>query len=182
MTIEALAITPNPTEFAPYYGKYTSLVKSDNIVKTLETQAEHPKALFRVLGEQQADFRYAPDKWSVRQMLGHVIDSERIFSYRALRIARGDKTPIEGFEQDGYVSNAPFERSTLAELLEEFAVVRRATVLLFRNLSAEAWTRRGIASDNEVSVRALAYIIAGHELHHNGVLNQRYLPALKASR
>src|SRR5215831_6403671 len=108
MTIEALAITPNPTEFAPYYGKYTSLVKSDNIVKTLETQAEHPKALFRVLGEQQADFRYAPDKWSVRQMLGHVIDSERIFSYRALRIARGDKTPIEGFEQDGYCQQRTF--------------------------------------------------------------------------
>jgi uncharacterized damage-inducible protein DinB len=182
MTTQHLAIAPDTTEFAAYYGKYTSRVKSDNIVKTLEAQAQQSEAVFGALTEAQSSFRYAPDKWSIRQMLGHVIDAERIFSYRALRIARGDKTPIEGFEQDDYVRNAPFERCTLAELLDEFAVVRRATVLLFRSLPADAWVRRGIASNNEVTVRALAYIIAGHELHHTAVLNEKYLPVLKASR
>lgn len=182
MTTEPLAIAPDSTEFAPYYGKYTSLVNSDNIIATLETQAQRSRAAYQTLTEEQSSFRYAPDKWNIRQTLGHVVDTERIFSYRALRIARGDKTPIEGFEQDDYVRNAPFEHCTMAELLDEFAVVRRATVLLFRSLPADAWRRRGIASNNEVSVRALAYIIAGHELHHIAVLNEKYLPALKASR
>ena len=182
MKTPPLATAPDSTEFAPYYGKYTSLVKGDNIIATLETQAERSQAAFGSLTETQSNFRYAPDKWSIRQMLGHVVDAERIFSYRALRIARGDQTPIEGFEQDDYVRNGPFEHCTLAELLDEFAVVRRATLLMFRSLPADAWTRRGIASNNEVSVRALAYIIAGHELHHIEVLNQRYLPPLKASR
>jgi uncharacterized damage-inducible protein DinB len=182
MTAQHLAIAPDSTEFAPSYGKYTSLVKSENIVKTLEAQAQQSEGVFGALTEEQSSFRYAPDKWSIREMLGHVVDAERIFSYRALRIARGDKTPIEGFEQDDYVANAPFERCTLAELLDEFTAVRRATVLLFHSLPADAWTRRGIASNNDVSVRALAYIIAGHELHHIAVLNEKYLPALKASR
>jgi DinB superfamily len=182
MMTGSLAIAPDSTEFAPYYGKYISLVKSDNIIATLEAQGRRSQDVYGSLTEAQSGFRYAPDKWSIRQMLGHVVDAERIFSYRALRIARGDKTPIEGFEQDGYVLNGPFEHCTLAELSDEFALVRRATVLLFRGLPAESWTRRGIASNNEVSVRALAYIIAGHELHHIEVLNQKYLPALKASR
>src|SRR5512147_325591 len=141
MTTQPLAIAPDSTEFAPYYGKYVSRVKSDNLVKTLEAQAQQSQTVFGALSEAQSSFRYAPDKWSIRQVLGHVVDSERIFSYRALRIARGDKTPIEGFEQDDYVRNAPFERNTLAELLDEFAVVRRATVLLFRGLPPDAWTR-----------------------------------------
>lgn len=178
----SLAVAPESTEFAPYYARYISLVKSENIVATLETQAQRTQKVFGSLTEEQSGFRYALDKWSIRQVLGHVVDAERIFSYRALRIARGDETPIEGFEQDGYVLNGPFEHCTLAELLEEFAVIRRATVLLFRYLPAESWTRRGIASNNEVSVRALAYIIAGHELHHIEVLNQKYLPGLKAAR
>jgi uncharacterized damage-inducible protein DinB len=182
MTTESFAIAPDATEFAPYYGKYTSRVKTENIIATLESQAVQTKALFGAVSEADAGFRYAPEKWSIRQMLGHVTDSERIFSYRALRIARGDKTPIEGFEQDDYVRNAPFERCTLNELLNEFAAVRDATVRLFRSFDQGAWTRRGVASSNEVSVRALAYIIAGHELHHIEVLRERYLPALKGAR
>jgi DinB family protein len=180
MIAEPPVTAPGATEFAPYYGKYISRVKSENIVKTLEEQ--QTPAAFGALTEAQSAFRYAPDKWSIRQMLGHVIDAERIFSYRALRIARGDKTPIEGFEQDDYVTNGPFEHCTLAQLLDEFATVRRATALLFRSFDAQAWARRGTASNNEVSVRALAYIIAGHELHHIEVLREKYLPALKASR
>lgn len=182
MTTEPFAIAPDASEFAPYYGKYTSRVKTENIVATLESQGERTQAVFGGVSEADAGFRYAPEKWSIRQMLGHVADAERIFSYRALRIARGDTTPIEGFEQDDYIRNAPFERCTLRELLNEFAAVRAATVLLFRSLDHNAWMRRGIASNNEVSVRALAYIIAGHELHHIEVLKEKYLPALKASR
>jgi hypothetical protein len=182
MSPNPAVVAPDPSEFAPYYGRYISLVKSDDIVRTLEIQIGITQLLLGSLSEVDAGFRYAPDKWSIRQILGHIMDAERIFSYRALRISRGDSTPIEGFEQDGYVTHAPFERCTMAELIEEFATVRRATVFLLRNLQPEAWTRRGIASDNEITVRALAYIIAGHEVHHMEMLRQKYLPALKASR
>lgn len=182
MSANPAAVAPETSEFAPYYGKYTSRVKSADIVATLEAQIEETRSVLGSLSAAESESRYAPDKWSIRQMLGHVIDTERIFSYRALRIGRGDKTPIEGFEQDGYVSNGPFEHRSMAELLDEFATVRRATVFLFRSLDAAAWSRRGMASNNEVTVRALAYIIAGHELHHMDVLRQKYLPALKASR
>jgi hypothetical protein len=108
-------------------------------------------------------------------MVGHVIDTERIFAYRALRIARNDPTPMEGFEQDDYVRYGGFAASSLVDLMEEFACVRRASVWLFRKLSPEAWMRRGIASQNEISVRAIAYVIAGHELHHRQVLREKYL-------
>lgn len=131
--------------------------------------------LFERLTDQQADYRYAPEKWSVKEVLGHVIDTERIMGYRALRIARGDKKPMEGFEQDDYVRVAQFGHRTLAGLVEEFNAVRRATLLLFQNLEPQAWTRRGIANEKEVSVRALAYIIAGHELHHRNILQEQYL-------
>lgn len=115
-------------------------------------------------------------------MLGHMNDTERIMSYRALRIARGDATPIEGFEQDDYVRNGPFARSALAGLIEDYIAVRRATISLFRNLDQAAWTRRGVASKNEVTVRALAYIIAGHELHRRGILEGRYLKQVSGDR
>ena len=182
MSANPAAIAPDPSEFAPYYGKYTSLVKSDDIVATLEAQIGNTKSMLSSVTDAESAFRYSADKWSIRQMLGHVIDTERIFSYRALRIARGDQTPIEGFEQDDYVRNGPFEDRSLAELMDEFVTVRRATVFLLRSLKPEAWTRRGVASNNEVTVRALAYIIAGHELHHMDVLREKYLPAVKALR
>jgi uncharacterized damage-inducible protein DinB len=182
MNANPTAIAPDESEFAPYYAKYTSRVKSEDIVATLEAQIEKSTAVLGKITESESAFRYASNKGSIRQMLGHMIDTERIFSYRALRIARGDKTPIEGFEQDDYVSNGPFEHRTMAELLDEFKTVRRASVFLFRGLGREAWTRRGIASNHEVTVRALAYIIVGHEVHHMEVLSQKYLPALKAPR
>jgi hypothetical protein len=107
-------------------------------------------------------------------VLGHICDSERIFAYRALRISRGDRTPIEGFEQDDYVRNSPFAQRPLAEVIEDYIAVRRATLTLLRNLDEAAWTRRGIANKNEVSVRAIAYTTAGHELHHRRILEQKY--------
>jgi uncharacterized damage-inducible protein DinB len=129
--------------------------------------------LFSV-ADDEAITPYAPGKWTVKQVLGHIIDAERIFSYRALRIARDDNTPLPGFEQDDYVANADFNSLSLTELLQEYSAVRRATILLFRHLPADAWTRRGTASDNEVTVRALAYIIAGHDQHHYRILCERY--------
>jgi len=147
---------PQAGEYDPYYDRYISLVESDDIIGLLEKQAPETATLFKS-ASAKADFRYAPGKWSVKEMLGHVNDTERIMTYRALRVARGDKTPIEGFEQD------------------EFADIRIATVSFFRHLDAEAGLRRGVANKNEISARALAYIIAGHELHHRRVLKEKYL-------
>jgi hypothetical protein len=165
---------PQADEYNPYYGRYISLVGSDDIVGLLEKQAPETATLFRS-ANTQADFRYAPGKWNVKEVLGHINDTERIMAYRALRIARGDKTPIEGYEQDDYVRDGNFGQRSVDNLIEEFADVRTATVALFRNLDAENGLRRGIANKNEVSVRALAYIIAGHELHHRQVLQEKYL-------
>lgn len=165
---------PEPSEYAPYYGKYISLVPGD-VVAALEDQPHETLALLSGLSEEQADFRYAPGKWTVKEMLGHVIDTERIFAYRALRFARKDATPLASFEQDGYVLAGDFGGRRLADLIDEFVCVRRSSVWLFRSLSPEAWMRRGIASENPISVRALAYIIAGHELHHRRILREKYL-------
>lgn len=171
---------PDPSEYASYYGKYIALVPGKNIVAALEDQPRETKVLLSELSEEQGDYRYAPGKWSIKEILGHVIDAERVFSYRALRFARNDQTPLPSFEQDDYVRSANFADYGLEDLVEEFIAVRRATVLLFRNLSAEAWMRRGIASGNPVSVRAIAYIVAGHELHHRRVLREKYVAGAKA--
>jgi hypothetical protein len=165
---------PQAGEYNPYYDRYISLVESDDIIGLLEKQAPETATLFKSAGAK-ADFRYAPGKWSVKEMLGHVNDTERIMTYRALRVARGDKTPIEGFEQDDYVRDGNFGQRTLADLIEEFADVRTATVSFFRHLDSESGLRRGVANKNEISARALAYIIAGHELHHRRVLKEKYL-------
>jgi len=168
---------PDETEYAPYYGKYMSLVSGDDILKALSDQVSETLTLLRSVPESQAGFRYADGKWSVRELVGHMIDSERIFAYRALRFARNDTTPLPGYEQDDYILNASFDACSLGDLAAEFESVRRATLFLFKHLDGEAWMRRGVASENEVSVRALAYIIAGHELHHMGILRDRYLSA-----
>jgi len=165
---------PDASEYAPYYGQYISLVKGD-VLRALEDQIPATSALLERLSDQQADYCYAPGKWSIKEVLGHLADTERIMSYRALRMARGDQKPLAGFEQDDYVRAAGFGHRTLAGLLEEFNAVRRATLALFQNLEPEAWTRRGIANEKEVTVRALAYIIAGHELHHRKILQEKYL-------
>lgn len=175
VVLPALSIArPEPGEYAPYYDRYISLIPGTEILATLESQRRQMMLLLSGRDEADGDLRYAPDKWSAKQLLGHVCDTERIFAYRALRIARGDRTPIEGFEQDDYVSNGPFAQLPISEIIDEYIAVRRATLTLLRNLDEPAWTRRGIASKNEVSVRALAYIIAGHELHHRRILEEKY--------
>lgn len=166
---------PAADEYASYYSKYTSLVPDGDIVTALAEQVETTLALLRTLTDEQGNSRYAPGKWSIKELIGHIIDAERIFAYRALRIARGDQTPLPGFEQDDYIPNANFDARQLADLAAEFETVRQSTLFLLRNLSEEAWLRRGVASDNPVSVRALAHIIAGHELHHMEILRSRYL-------
>jgi hypothetical protein len=176
-TNELASTRPESNEYAPYYGKYISLVPEGDILVTLESQLPVTLSLF-ARPESGGDFRYAPGKWSVKEALGHVIDAERVFSYRALRISRNDKTPLAGFDQDDYVKYGPFAHCTLESLVDEFASVRKATVSLFRALDDAAWTRRGVASNNEVTVRALAYMIAGHELHHRHIFQEKYFPSL----
>ncbi len=165
----------SPSEYAPYYERYIGLVPPRPILEVLKTQIGGTLDLLRALPEAKGDHRYARGKWSVKEVVGHLADSERVFGYRALRIARNDPTPLPGFEQDDYVRDGGFGARTLLDLAGEFETVRRATVSLFESLNEEALDRRGTASGNPVSARALAYIIAGHERHHRNVLEERYL-------
>lgn len=167
--------TPEPNEYAEYYGKYISLVPDGDINATLAAQFEDTLKLLRSIPESKALHAYAPGKWTIKQAIGHVTDTERIMSYRALRIGRGDTINLPGFEQDNFVANTDFNARTLADLIDEFAAVRQATRHLFKHFSDAEWQRIGTASDNPVSARALAYIIAGHELYHNALLRERYL-------
>jgi DinB family protein len=166
---------PVAGEFLPYYERYIALVPEGDVLSTLETQMNETQALLGGLPASISTYRYAPGKWSVNEVIGHLIDSERIFCARALRFARKDPTPLPGFEQDDYVRNSKFDAYPLAELASEMEAVRRASVFLFKHLEEPAWMNRGIANNAEVSVRALAYIIAGHELHHREILHTRYL-------
>jgi uncharacterized damage-inducible protein DinB len=166
---------PEQSEFLPYYARYIDLVGAGDILATLATQMRETQALLRDLPSSMATHRYAPGKWSVNEVIGHMIDAERIFSTRALRFARNDTQALPGFEQDDYVANAVFDRYPLADLTSELNAVRQSTVFLLSHLADDAWMRRGVASGAEVSVRALAHIIAGHELHHREILRTRYL-------
>jgi hypothetical protein len=165
---------PEPGEYAPYYERYISLVRGEDILATLDMQRRAMMMLLSCRDEAEGNIRYAPDKWSAKEVIGHVCDTERVFAYRALRIARADATPLEGFEQDDYVRNGSFAQRAMGDLVEDFIAVRRATLSLLRNLDEAAWMRRGVANKNEVTVRAIAYIIAGHELHHRRILEERY--------
>jgi uncharacterized damage-inducible protein DinB len=169
------ATAPAASEYAPYFEKYVSLVPAGDVVETLERQAAETLALLRGLDEERAGSRYEPGKWSIKQIVGHLADAERVFAYRALCFARGDRTPLPGFEQDDYVRGANFDARPITDLADEFEAVRRATVALFRQLDDESWRRTGTANDNPFTVRAIAHIIAGHELHHLGVLKTKYL-------
>jgi len=174
MSRPALA-KPESTEYASYYNGYVSLVPAGDIVETLATQLDETLALVRGISDEKALHRYAPDKWSIKELVGHVLDGERVFAYRALRFSRNDPTALPGFEQDIFIDGASFDACALADLADEFEHVRRANILMFRNLTPEAWMRQGVASENPVTVRALAFIMAGHERHHVNILRERYL-------
>ena len=166
---------PDASEYASFYETYVSLVPEGDVVEAMSRQLAEVTALFGGIGEERGGHSYAPGKWSIRQIIGHVIDGERIFAYRALAIARGERQALPGMDQDEYMASSDFDSRTLADLAAEFAHARAANVLMFRGLSEDAWTRRGTASEREVTVRALAHIIVGHVAHHLGVLRARYL-------
>lgn len=169
---------PETNEYAEFYSTYVSKVPGADALGVLESQRLQMAQLFSGRSERDGSFRYAPGKWTVKEVLGHITDTERIFTYRALRIARGDQTQLPGFEQDDFVKNGGFSERALAGLTEEFALVRAATIALFRSFPEEAWSRRGVASQKEVTVRALAFITAGHQIHHRLILEERYFPAI----
>ena len=180
METKAVVGRPESGEFTPYHDRYISLIQDPDILTVLERQVKETVAALTVLPESFGDFRYADGKWSMKEVLGHMSDTERVFAYRALRIARNDKTPLAGFEQDDYVRWGSFEKRHLSDLIDEFTTIRKTTLSLFRGLDSDAWLRRGIASQSEVSTRAMAYIIAGHELHHQRILQEKYLSSQRS--
>ncbi len=169
---------PDATEYADFYANYIAKVPGSDALSVLESQRLQMLQLFAGRSERDGSFRYAPGKWTVKEVLGHVTDCERIYCYRALRIARGDQTPLPGFEGDDYVRSGAFGDRTLASLAEEFAAVRSASLCLFRSFKEDVWARRGTASGKQVTVRALAFIAAGHQMHHRIILEERYFPAI----
>jgi len=165
---------PEPNEAAPYYSNYINLVSGNNITDVIETQLEEILSFLAGVSEEQSPYRYAPDKWSIRDLLSHVNDTERVFLFRALWFARGFEDPLPSFDQNIGVGGARADEVSWARHLEEFRSIRLATLAFFRNLPPDAWKRSGIASGNSVTVRALAYIIAGHVAHHTAILQERY--------
>jgi DinB family protein len=171
----AATIAPAAEEYPPGFAGYVAQVPPGDIVARLRRQIGETAALLRPLSPDQARYRYAPGKWSTIEVLGHLSDTERVMAYRALRIARADETPLAGFDENTYVPAADFERRSLADVLAEFEAVRLSTTALFASLVDGAWGRWGVVNGNRITVRALAHVIAGHELHHVGVLRTRYL-------
>jgi DinB family protein len=166
---------PEAGEVAPFYRGYLETVPEGDVLALLERGPGELRAALSGLDESRGAHRYAPGKWSIKEVLGHVNDAERVFSYRALRMARGDTTPLASFDQDAYVARSLADRRRLADLLDEFAHLRAASVLLFRGFEPAAWERKGTASDCSFVVCAFPFILAGHELHHRQVLVDRYL-------
>jgi len=171
----AMIAAPDSTEAAEYYFTYINQVAAGDIVKTLEEQAGRTLELLRGISEERSAHRYAPDKWSIRQVLSHINDAERVFVFRAFWFARGYDTALPSFDQDVAVVSADPDARPWSSHVEEFRAVRAATLPFFQSLSADAWSRRGVASGNPFTVRALAYITAGHVAHHLRILQERYL-------
>lgn len=166
---------PAISEYPPYFETYIQLVQTDDLLQALDHNSKQINANLKQLTEEQAAFRYAPGKWSLKEVVGHMIDTERIMSYRALCIARGDATSFPGFDENAYVSQSAFDDRTLASLLQDFIIVRQATISLLSQLPLTAWDTIGTVNSNKISVRALGFIIAGHELHHCRTINERYI-------
>ncbi len=168
-------VRPEKGEFAPYYLGYVNLVPKGDIVEILEEQKKDLILQLKNVSEEQGAFRYLPDKWSVKEVIGHMIDTERIMAYRLLCIARGETVSLPGFDEKQYASQAAFNQQTIEELLEHFSVVRQSTVLLLKSLDPESWLKKGSANGSNMTVRALAFIIAGHERHHLQIIQDRYV-------
>lgn len=165
---------PDRSEHSASFAAYIDLVPEGDWTERLQEQTERTRQLFASIREEDGNYRYAPEKWTVKQLLGHIADTERIMSYRILRVARGDATPLPGFDENDYVREAGFERQSLADLLQSFLDVRRATLSLIGSIPESSWLHEGIANGGKVTARAVAYILAGHERHHIRVLEERY--------
>jgi DinB superfamily len=165
---------PKPDEAAPFYHGYIDRVVGENITQQLGDQLDQIELLFRNVDDASALFRYAPGKWSIKEIVGHLSDTERIFAYRLLRISRADAAPLAGFDENAYVPAGSFDERSLSSLLEEFRSVRLSTIALVEGLPVVAWTRKGQASGKSISSRAIAYILVGHVTHHLAVLGERY--------
>ena len=166
---------PEPTEYAAAYAGYVDLITDQEIISVLERQIDELRSLADEINEDLGSFTYAPGKWTIKQLVGHLADGERIFAYRALRIARRDATPLPGFDQDPYIAAGRFDERPLAEIFQELIAVRRSNLFLFASLHDDDWSAVGTAADNPVSVRAIAYVMAGHIAHHLQILRERYL-------
>jgi len=167
-------VRPEQSEYAPYYGTYVAYVPDGDVVVTLERQFHDTMTRLRNLSEAAAGHRYAEGKWSIREVIGHLTDAERVFAYRAMRFARNDATPLASFDENAFIANSSFDARTVASLCDEWDAVRRASVQFFRSLTPEEWDRSGTASNARMSVRVLALVIAGHERHHLSFLKTRY--------
>jgi len=163
-------LKPETSEYNPYYEKYISLIEEGELLNALERQPSELRSLLNGLDEEKGKYAYADGKWSIKEVLSHLVDGERIFGYRVLRISRGDETPIEGFEQDGYIENSHANERSFEDLLEELSLQRNANLLMLKNLRDDGWKRLGTASQSPVSVRALGFIMAGHVRHHINIL------------
>jgi uncharacterized damage-inducible protein DinB len=166
---------PEASEFPEYYQPYVKLVPDGDFIEILKENLENTTALADRISEKDGQSRYAPGKWSIKEVLGHMTDTERIMSYRLLRVGRGDQTPLAGFNENDYIAASNFNTLSVKQILEDFTAVRRATITLVNNMPDEAWERIGVANNSEITARALAYIIAGHALHHLKIINERYL-------
>jgi hypothetical protein len=171
----ALNLRPEPGEYASYYGRYIELVPDGDIFSILADQQEQTQATLRRIDEAKADHRYAPHKWSIKELAVHLVDTERVFTHRALWFARQDPSPLPGMEQDDWARHSRVGTRKLADIGREYAAVRSASLATLRGFDQSVWLNRGIASGREFTVRSIPYILAGHELHHMQVLRQKYL-------
>ncbi len=173
MTLD-LSARPLGGEYGEFHAGYIAAVPLGDIRETLARESAAAAAFYGAIPEERAGHAYAPGKWTIREVVAHIADGERVFAYRALRFGRGDRTPLPGFDQDVWVPESHAGTRPWADLLADFAAVRTASLHLYRSFAAEDWERRGEASGVEVSVRAIAWILAGHELHHRRILVERY--------
>jgi len=165
---------PEADEYDAYYQDYLELLDTDNIIQTLTTQGQKMFVLIQNLSPEEAAYRYADGKWSVKEVIGHLIDTERVMAYRAMCISRGDQTSLPGFDQAAYVDNGHFSERSLQNISAEYDAQRNANISMFNGFTEEQILKQGTANGVDVSVRALAHIIAGHELHHLNILRERY--------
>ena len=165
---------PRTGDNNPYYDRYISLIGDNDIIEVLEEQRKTSEKFLKTIIEEQGNYSYADGKWAVKEVLGHVIDTERIMAYRALAFARNEEQSLPGFEQDDYVAESNFNKRSLIDMISEFRTVRESNIILFKSFDDEILKRRGTASESEITVLALIFIIAGHEKHHMKILREKY--------